>query len=154
MLDIDDAVFRLRQDGDGHLRIDEYEHSIGLVYFRAGYSPDHYFTEREWEARLLIETSTGKFMQWINRRTEVAILRKRRLAVLLGTIVHQTWKERVDASEGMIAEAGDATAARYVVVVALSYDVKGSSAEAVATTMRRFAVDQGVGTKNYLSVKR
>jgi hypothetical protein len=30
-----------------------------VVYFRAGYSPRHYPTEKEWEARLLLERSTA-----------------------------------------------------------------------------------------------
>lgn len=28
-----------------------------MVYFRAGYTPDHYHSETEWESRLLIERS-------------------------------------------------------------------------------------------------
>ncbi|ETN69127.1 glutathione synthase [Necator americanus] len=38
---------------------------VGVVYFRAGYSPDHYHTEKEWEARLLIERSTAIKSPWI-----------------------------------------------------------------------------------------
>ncbi|XP_035691731.1 glutathione synthetase-like [Branchiostoma floridae] len=30
---------------------------VAVVYFRAGYSPDHYPTEKEWNARLMIERS-------------------------------------------------------------------------------------------------
>lgn len=30
---------------------------IAVVYFRAGYEPGHYPTQREWDARLLIERS-------------------------------------------------------------------------------------------------
>ena len=32
---------------------------VGVVYFRAGYSPDHYPSEKEWNARLLIERSNA-----------------------------------------------------------------------------------------------
>ncbi|RNA34543.1 glutathione synthetase-like [Brachionus plicatilis] len=32
---------------------------VGLVYFRAGYDPDHYRSEDDWNARLLIERSTA-----------------------------------------------------------------------------------------------
>ena len=59
------ASLRLRQDADGNLRFDDYEHPIGFVYFRAGYSPDHYESEREWEARLRMETSTAIKCPWI-----------------------------------------------------------------------------------------
>lgn len=30
---------------------------MAVVYFRAGYTPDHYFSELEWDARLMIERS-------------------------------------------------------------------------------------------------
>jgi hypothetical protein len=30
---------------------------VGVIYFRAGYTPDHYHSEREWEGRLLLERS-------------------------------------------------------------------------------------------------
>lgn len=32
---------------------------VSLVYYRAGYSPDDYFTEAEWDARLLLECSNA-----------------------------------------------------------------------------------------------
>ncbi|XP_025204827.1 glutathione synthetase-like isoform X2 [Melanaphis sacchari] len=32
---------------------------VAVVYYRAGYSPDHYFGEAEWSARLMIERSTA-----------------------------------------------------------------------------------------------
>lgn len=32
---------------------------VSVVYFRAGYEPNHYPTEKEWEARLLIERSAA-----------------------------------------------------------------------------------------------
>ncbi len=32
-------------------------HQVSVIYFRCGYSPDQYPTEREWEARLLMERS-------------------------------------------------------------------------------------------------
>jgi len=40
---------------DKRLMIDGYE--VGVVYMRCGYHPDQYPTEREWEARLLMERS-------------------------------------------------------------------------------------------------
>lgn len=40
---------------NGALIIEDQE--VGLVYFRAGYSPDHYTSEEEWKARELIELS-------------------------------------------------------------------------------------------------
>lgn len=43
----------------------DYEHPIGLVYFRAGYSPTHYPSDREWDARLRIEQSTAIKCPWI-----------------------------------------------------------------------------------------
>lgn len=30
---------------------------VAVVYYRAGYTPDHYHSEAEWSARLLIERS-------------------------------------------------------------------------------------------------
>ncbi|CAD6196901.1 unnamed protein product [Caenorhabditis auriculariae] len=38
---------------------------VAVVYFRAGYSPDHYPTQAEWDARLLIERSTAIKAPWI-----------------------------------------------------------------------------------------
>lgn len=32
---------------------------VAVVYFRAGYEPGHYPSQREWDARLLIERSTA-----------------------------------------------------------------------------------------------
>jgi len=32
---------------------------VAVVYYRAGYSPNHYFGEAEWSARLMIERSTA-----------------------------------------------------------------------------------------------
>jgi glutathione synthase len=40
---------------DGFLFVDAIE--IALVYFRAGYGPEHYPTSNEWDARLLMERS-------------------------------------------------------------------------------------------------
>lgn len=40
---------------DGALVVDGYE--VSVVYFRAGYSPDDYPTDKEWDARSLIERS-------------------------------------------------------------------------------------------------
>ncbi|KAL4538452.1 hypothetical protein Ndes2526B_g03244 [Nannochloris sp. 'desiccata'] len=39
----------------GHLIIDG--HVASVVYFRAGYTPDDYYTEKEWQAREIIESS-------------------------------------------------------------------------------------------------
>lgn len=30
---------------------------VAVVYFRAGYSPDQYLTDRDWDVRLMIERS-------------------------------------------------------------------------------------------------
>ncbi|CAB3405253.1 unnamed protein product [Caenorhabditis bovis] len=38
---------------------------VAVVYFRAGYSPDHYPTRREWDARTIIELSTAIKSPWI-----------------------------------------------------------------------------------------
>lgn len=43
----------------------DYSHPIGLVYFRAGYSPDNYPSRFEWDARLRIEQSTAIKCPWI-----------------------------------------------------------------------------------------
>lgn len=32
---------------------------MSVIYFRAGYEPDHYPTKNEWDARLLMERSTA-----------------------------------------------------------------------------------------------
>jgi glutathione synthetase len=42
-------------EADGVLRLESQE--IGLIYFRAGYSPDEYTTEAHWKAREVLETS-------------------------------------------------------------------------------------------------
>nr|AMY56530.1 glutathione synthetase [Botryllus schlosseri] len=44
-------------DDDGNMVINDQK--VGFVYYRAGYSPDHYPSEKEWDARLLLETSTA-----------------------------------------------------------------------------------------------
>lgn len=38
---------------------------VAVVYFRAGYSPDNYLSESEWDARLLIEKSDAVKCPWI-----------------------------------------------------------------------------------------
>uniref|UniRef100_A0A0K0DNE6 Glutathione synthetase n=1 Tax=Angiostrongylus cantonensis TaxID=6313 RepID=A0A0K0DNE6_ANGCA len=38
---------------------------VAVVYFRAGYSPDHYPSNREWDARLMIERSDAIKSPWI-----------------------------------------------------------------------------------------
>ncbi|EGT56341.1 hypothetical protein CAEBREN_22530 [Caenorhabditis brenneri] len=38
---------------------------VAIVYFRAGYSPDHYPTNKEWEARERMELSTAIKTPWI-----------------------------------------------------------------------------------------
>jgi len=42
-------------EADGKLYLDNDE--IGIVYFRSGYSPDQYPTQKEWKAREMIEMS-------------------------------------------------------------------------------------------------
>ena len=42
---------------DKRLMIDGKE--VGVVYYRCGYSPDQYFTEREWDARIMVERSVS-----------------------------------------------------------------------------------------------
>ncbi|XP_026677444.1 glutathione synthetase, chloroplastic-like [Diaphorina citri] len=32
---------------------------VAVIYFRAGYTPDHYYSQLEWDARLLMERSTA-----------------------------------------------------------------------------------------------
>ncbi|KAE9552452.1 hypothetical protein FO519_004337 [Halicephalobus sp. NKZ332] len=38
---------------------------ISLVYFRSGYSPNHYHSDKEWDARLLMEKSNAIKCPWI-----------------------------------------------------------------------------------------
>jgi glutathione synthase len=45
-------IFRFRN-------IENELYLASVVYFRAGYSPDDYPTEAEWDARLLIEQSSA-----------------------------------------------------------------------------------------------
>lgn len=33
--------------------------TVAVVYFRAGYEPGHYPSEKEWDARLMMEKSTA-----------------------------------------------------------------------------------------------
>lgn len=40
---------------DSKLLIEKYE--VAVIYFRAGYEPDHYPSQKEWDARLLMERS-------------------------------------------------------------------------------------------------
>ena len=46
---------------EGHLDNDKRlfvgKHEVGVVYYRCGYHPDQYPSEREWDARLMIERS-------------------------------------------------------------------------------------------------
>ncbi|XP_002730434.2 glutathione synthetase-like [Saccoglossus kowalevskii] len=49
-----DVVERAKIE-DNKLILDNYE--IAIVYYRYGYSPEHYPTEKEWEARLMVEKS-------------------------------------------------------------------------------------------------
>jgi glutathione synthase len=45
--------------GAGQALLVDGEKMVGVVYFRAGYSPTHFPTAREWSARLLIERSSA-----------------------------------------------------------------------------------------------
>ncbi|KAI6183382.1 Glutathione synthetase [Aphelenchoides bicaudatus] len=60
-----EAHEKLKLNANHELEHKDYPHPIALVYFRAGYSPDHYPTEIEWEARLRIEQSTAIKCPWI-----------------------------------------------------------------------------------------
>jgi len=42
---------------DGHLYVDNIQ--VALVYYRSGYDPKHYPTEKEWDARKLVEKSNA-----------------------------------------------------------------------------------------------
>ena len=42
-------------DDEKRLIVDGQE--VAVVYFRCGYSPDQYFTDKEWDARIMIERS-------------------------------------------------------------------------------------------------
>ncbi|KAI1728458.1 eukaryotic glutathione synthase, ATP binding domain-containing protein [Ditylenchus destructor] len=50
---------------DFSLWIDGNKHKVAIVYFRAGYEPSSYPTEREWQARLLMERSNAIKCPWI-----------------------------------------------------------------------------------------
>ncbi|KAI6180635.1 Glutathione synthetase [Aphelenchoides besseyi] len=54
----------LNENGDLQ-HADYSDGPIGLVYFRAGYAPDHYHGEREWDARLRMELSIAIKCPWI-----------------------------------------------------------------------------------------
>ncbi|KAI6211467.1 Glutathione synthetase [Aphelenchoides besseyi] len=54
----------LNENGDLQ-HADYSDGPIGLVYFRAGYAPDHYHGEREWDARLRMELSSAIKCPWI-----------------------------------------------------------------------------------------
>ncbi|CAJ0587050.1 unnamed protein product, partial [Mesorhabditis spiculigera] len=54
----------LALDSEKRLMLDQ-KHEISVVYFRAGYSPDHYPTDAEWDARLLMEQSAAIKTPWI-----------------------------------------------------------------------------------------
>lgn len=48
----------------GHIYLNKYTnfffrdgYEVSVVYFRAGYEPGHYHSEKEWDARRLIECS-------------------------------------------------------------------------------------------------
>lgn len=49
---------RLSIDENFDLILDN-ETKIELVYFRTGFNPEHYPTDKEWKARLLIERSNA-----------------------------------------------------------------------------------------------
>ncbi|KAI6225130.1 Glutathione synthetase [Aphelenchoides fujianensis] len=60
------AYDKLKVAENGELQHADYaEGPIGLVYFRAGYAPQHYHGDREWEARLRMEQSTAIKTPWI-----------------------------------------------------------------------------------------
>jgi glutathione synthase len=55
----------LRLDDKHDLIHSDYPYPIGLVYFRAGYSPDNYPSRKEWDARLRMEQSNAIKCPWI-----------------------------------------------------------------------------------------
>lgn len=52
-----DIANRGRLSNTKELIIDTFE--VGVVYFRAGYEPNHYPSQKEWDSRLMIERSTA-----------------------------------------------------------------------------------------------
>ncbi|GMT16835.1 hypothetical protein PFISCL1PPCAC_8132 [Pristionchus fissidentatus] len=53
----------LSLDSSRHLLLDGA--TVSVVYFRAGYSPDHYHSQKEWDARLTIERADAIKAPWI-----------------------------------------------------------------------------------------
>jgi glutathione synthase len=56
-LDEDSRLLIRRPSRVGDLPGEEEEYRISVAYFRAGYTPDDYYTEAEWSARGMIEAS-------------------------------------------------------------------------------------------------
>jgi len=54
---LEDINERATLDSNNNLILDG--HVVAIMYFRAGYAPDDYPTEKEWGARLLLERSTA-----------------------------------------------------------------------------------------------
>ncbi|VDK52997.1 unnamed protein product, partial [Gongylonema pulchrum] len=52
-----ESAKRLNVDESSHHLYLDDTHRVGVVYFRAGYSPDNYPTEKEWTARRIMELS-------------------------------------------------------------------------------------------------
>nr|CDJ89610.1 Glutathione synthase domain containing protein [Haemonchus contortus] len=68
---VDQIVRRTLSECDQCLTLSPERHllllgsQVAVVYFRAGYSPDNYPSEKEWSARLLIERSDAIKSPWI-----------------------------------------------------------------------------------------
>jgi glutathione synthetase len=59
-----ECASRLKLNSNKDLIIDD-DKRVSLVYFRSGYSPSNYPTDKEWDARLTMERSTAIKCPWI-----------------------------------------------------------------------------------------
>lgn len=57
--------FRLSLSLEKELLIDNGKYIVAVVYFRSGYEPSSYPSNKEWDARLLIERSKAIKCPWI-----------------------------------------------------------------------------------------
>lgn len=111
-VDAENGQLWIVPDGEGELE----SVSISVVYFRAGYTPDDYFGDAEWEARSLLERSAAVKCPTIAMQ-------------LVGTKKVQQVLDKEKEVERFLSEPGDVEAIRETFAKQLSLSDSDGGAE-------------------------
>lgn len=106
-------------DTDGALTLQNNQLEVAAVYFRAGYTPDDYPTEKEWDARLMLERSNAvccpsisyhlvgakKVQQTLAKGNDLEMFLTDREAAMVRASFAGLWSLGADADESVVTDA-------------------------------------------------